>query len=268
MKAVLIRTGSVPVLPPGSPPVTLYRNDSLSGVFTGEKSPVTSPRVSLNLDNNRRRDAPATGMRRAFSETDMIRSESGLSKLSGVGSRTFPSIIPEEEYVSDSELGSPGLKTNGAGVWPEIGIPVEELEFSGGGGFGKGRKTGGGDSGIGNGEEKSKMGAYYLEMIKSNPGDSLFLRNYAKFLHEVEKDTVRAEEYYGRAILACPGDGELLSLYARLIWETQRDGDRAKSYFDQAVYASPNDCMVLGSYAQFMWEAEEEEDENEESKDI
>lgn len=182
MKAVLIRTGSVPVLSPGQPRVTLYRNDSVSGVFTGEKSPVTSPRVSLNLDTNPRRDG---GMRRAFSETDMIRSESGLSNLSGVGSRTFPPIIPEEECVSDSELGSPGLKTNGAGVWPEIGIPVEELEFSGGGGFGKGRKSGGGDNGIGNGEEKSKMSAYYLEMIKSNPGDSLFLRNYAKFLHEV-----------------------------------------------------------------------------------
>ncbi|KAK9985004.1 hypothetical protein SO802_034529 [Lithocarpus litseifolius] len=267
MKAVLIRTGSVPALSPGSPRVTLYRNDSVSGVFTGEKSSVTSPKVSLHMDTNRRKDG---GMRRAFSETDMIRSESGSSRVSGVGSRSFPSIIPEEEYVSDSELGSPGLNTNGAGVWPEIGIPVEEPGFSGGGGFGKGRKSGGGDNGIGNDEEKRKMAAYYIEMVKSNPGDSLLLRNYAKFLHEVEKDTVRAEEYYGRAILASPGDGELLSLYGKLIWETQRDGDRAKSYFDQAVYASPHDCMVLGSYAQFMWEAEEEEeeDENEESKDV
>ncbi|KAK7844040.1 hypothetical protein CFP56_011649 [Quercus suber] len=266
MKAVLIRTGSVPLLSPGSPRVTLYLNDSVPGVFTGEKSSVTSPKVSLHLDTNGRRDG---GMRRAFSETDMIRSESGLSRLSGAGSRSFPSVIPEEVYVSDSELGSPGLKTNGAGVWPEIGIPVEELEFSGGGGFGKGRKSGDGDNGIGNDEEKRKMAAYYLEMVKSNPGDSLLLRNYAKFLHEVEKDTVRAEEYYGRAILASPGDGELLSLYGRLIWETQRDGDRAKSYFDQAVYASPHDWYGTYSLFFFMWEAEEEEeDENEESKDI
>lgn len=267
MKAVLMGTGSVPVLSPGSPRAALYLSDSVSGVFTGEKSPVTSPKISLHLDNNGRRDG---GMRRAYSDTDMIRSEAGISRMSGVGSRSFPSMIPEEEYVSDS--GSRGLKTNGAGVWPEIGIPVEELEFSDGGGFDKLRKSGGGDNGIGNDEEKSKMAAYYLEMLKSNPGDSLLLRNYAKFLHEVVKDTVRAEEYYGRAILASPGDGELLSLYGRLIWETQRDGDRAKSYFDQAVYASPHDCMVLGSYAQFMWEAEEEEEEedeneNEESED-
>lgn len=180
MKAVLMGTGSVPVLSPGSPRAALYLSDSVSGVFTGEKSPVTSPKISLHLDNNGRRDG---GMRRAYSDTDMIRSEAGISRMSGVGSRSFPSMIPEEEYVSDS--GSRGLKTNGAGVWPEIGIPVEELEFSDGGGFDKLRKSGGGDNGIGNDEEKSKMAAYYLEMLKSNPGDSLLLRNYAKFLHEV-----------------------------------------------------------------------------------
>ncbi|TQD97002.1 hypothetical protein C1H46_017401 [Malus baccata] len=99
-------------------------------------------------------------------------------------------------------------------------------------------------------------------MLKSNPGDPLLLRNYGKFLHEVEKDAVGAEECYCRAILGSPGDGELLSLYAKLIWETQRDEERAKSYFDQAVSASPDDCMVLGSFASFMWEAEEDEDED------
>ena len=72
---------------------------------------------------------------------------------------------------------------------PNIGIPLEELGFSRGG-FSKGKNTGGeggggGDYRIGNGEERSKMGAYYLEMLESNPGDSLLLRNYAKFLHEV-----------------------------------------------------------------------------------
>ena len=62
---------------------------------------------------------------------------------------------------------------------------------------------------------------------------------------QVEKDTVRAEEFYGRAILANPGDGELLSLYGTLIWETQRDEDRAKSYFDQAIHAAPNDWYFI-----------------------
>uniref|UniRef100_A0A2N9GAD9 Uncharacterized protein n=1 Tax=Fagus sylvatica TaxID=28930 RepID=A0A2N9GAD9_FAGSY len=261
MKAVLIRTGSVPVLSsPGSPRVSLYRHDS--------KSSVSSPRVSIHLDSNR---APTRGIRRVSSESDVIQSEIGFSRLSGAGSRSFPERIPEEEYLlSESEedggLGSTSLKINSAGMFPvaNIGIPLEELGFSGGG-FGKGKNTGGegggGDYRIGNGEERSKMGAYYLEMLESNPGDSLLLRNYAKFLHEVEKDSVRAEEYYGRAILASPGDGELLSLYAKLIWETQKDGERAKSYFNQALYASPDDSTVLGSYAHFMWEADDDEDE-------
>ncbi|KAL7166852.1 hypothetical protein ACSBR2_037510 [Camellia fascicularis] len=114
---------------------------------------------------------------------------------------------------------------------------------------------------------KIKMGAYYREMLKSNPTNSLLLRNYGKFLHEVEGDMVKAEEYYGRAILASPGDGEVLCLYGKLIWDTQRDEDRANFYFDQAILASPNDCMVLGLYARFMWEAEEEEEEEEEKED-
>ncbi|OMO80398.1 Tetratricopeptide-like helical [Corchorus olitorius] len=62
-----------------------------------------------------------------------------------------------------------------------------------------------------------------------------------KFLHEVERDTKRAEEYYGRAILANPGDGEVVSLYGNLIWEKHRDESRAKSYFDRVVNASPDD---------------------------
>ncbi|MDD9849755.1 hypothetical protein BZG30_31475, partial [Escherichia coli] len=109
--------------------------------------------------------------------------------------------------------------------------------------------------------EQRKIGAYYQEMLKSNPGDPLLLRNYGKFLHEVEKDAVGAEECYCRAILGSPGDGELLSLYGKLSWETQRDEERAKSYFDQAVSASPDDCMVLGSFASFMWEVDEDDNE-------
>lgn len=161
--------------------------------------------------------------------------------LNRTGSRSFPPIIHDKEQFLS------------------VGVRSEDFEFGGGDGGDRREATFTG----GNGGERMKIGAYYEEMLKSNPTDALLLRNYAKFLHEVEKDAAKAEEYYGRAILANPGDGELLSLYGTLIWETQRDEERAKSYFDQAIHVAPDDCTVLGSYAHFMWEAEEEEEEEE-----
>lgn len=100
---------------------------------------------------------------------------------------------------------------------------------------------------------------YFQKMLEANPGNSLLLRNYAQFLHEVQGNLAKAEEYYERAILASPGDGEVLSLYAKLMWEVRRDAPQAEAYFDQAVQASPDDCFVLGSYAHFLWDSEEGE---------
>ena len=62
-----------------------------------------------------------------------------------------------------------------------------------GGGIGKGRNSGGfsGRDGFGDGAftggdaDRRKMGAYYQEMLKSNPTDSLLLSNYGRFLQEV-----------------------------------------------------------------------------------
>lgn len=154
--SVLIRTGSIgPVHSPtvsGSPRVCLSRNNSLSGVFSGERSSVASPRICLHFDLNRFRDENT--IRRSLSDSNILRSDSGRS-------RSFPS----------SEAGrSPGS-----------GVPVEE------------RGCPGGDCGIESShvtierEERRKMGAYYQEMLKSNPGDPLLLRNYGQFLHEVTK---------------------------------------------------------------------------------
>ncbi|BFG30989.1 hypothetical protein CerSpe_172630 [Prunus speciosa] len=228
MEAIMIQTGSIlaqsPTLP-GSPRVSLSRNDSLSSVFSGARSTIGSPRISLHFNVNRPRDKI---FRRAMSESDILRSDTDILQ---------------------SETHFPA-KSNS--------LPEEELRFPGGDRGVNALST------VDEGEQK-KIGDYYQEMLKSNPGDPLLLRNYGKFLHEVENDVVGAEECYCRAILASPGDGDLLSLYAKLIWETHRDEERAKSYYEQAVSASPDDCMVLGSYAGFMWEAEEdEEEENEE----
>lgn len=107
---------------------------------------------------------------------------------------------------------------------------------------------------------------HYKKMIEENPGNSLFLRNYANFLYKTKKDLKGAEEYYSRAILADPSDGEILSQYAKLIWELHRDTDRATSYFERAVQAASSDSHIHAAYANFLWEIEDEEDEDDETQ--
>ncbi|TKY62312.1 hypothetical protein E2542_SST12168 [Spatholobus suberectus] len=113
----------------------------------------------------------------------------------------------------------------------------------------------GGNDGDGHGVEE-----YYKKMVKENPGNSLFLRNYANFLYQCKQDREGAEEYYSRAILADPNDGEVLSQYGKLVWELHHDQERATSYFERAVQASPEDSHVHAAYASFLWDTEEDED--------
>ncbi|XP_043695876.1 uncharacterized protein LOC122646391 [Telopea speciosissima] len=254
MKATLIRTGSSPVqasLIPGSPKVSFSASgiDSVtSALFSGANKKSSSPPLHLEIKDKRT-------IRRAMSESDVacpMKKDSGrFSKLSGAGSRSFPANIleEEEEEICYGDVDDCGRSWN---------VFVTEDLDSVGGGTGKGKKIGG-DGGSSGGADQRKIGAYYQKMLKTNPGDPLLLRNYGQFLHQVEKDAVRAEEYYGRAILASPGDGEVLSLYGKLIWETQKNETRANSYFEQAVQASPNDCFVMGSYAHFLWDAEKDD---------
>ncbi|XP_021287516.1 uncharacterized protein LOC110418991 [Herrania umbratica] len=277
MKSALLRAGSVPVPSRAlcsSPKVSLSRQSSIGGVYSCERagSYPCSPVISLHFPMNKRNPKEThTHMRRALSDTDIIRSD---SRIPG-GSWCFPAGIPEKEYLSDGEVdrefrtlvtGKGSDRASFAPVWPEFGIWMEEIGLFGDG-FGNGGKSGS-DHGYDSFGDESKIGDYYREMLKLNPSDSLLLRNYGRFLHEVEGDMERAEEYYGRAILASPGDGEVLSLYGKFIWERHRDETRAKSYFDRAVAASPDDCMVLGSYAHFMWESEEDEEQEQEEKEM
>ncbi|XP_010934235.2 uncharacterized protein [Elaeis guineensis] len=111
----------------------------------------------------------------------------------------------------------------------------------------------------GNGGEQSDMETYYKKMVDENPGNALFLRNYAQFLYQAKGDPQRAEEYYSRAILADPGDGGILSQYAKLVWELHHDEERASSYFEKAVQATPHDSHVLAAYAGFLWETEDDD---------
>ncbi|XP_010105207.2 uncharacterized protein LOC21394528 isoform X1 [Morus notabilis] len=102
---------------------------------------------------------------------------------------------------------------------------------------------------------------HYRKMIKENPNNPLFLRNYAKFLSESKADLQGAEEYYLRAVLADPGDGEITAEYAKLVWELHHDSHKASIYFERAVQASPENCHVLAAYASFLWQNDDDEED-------
>lgn len=130
----------------------------------------------------------------------------------------------------------------------------------------RGGNNGGKSMGSGGNDEDNNnhdgVEEYYKNMVEQNPGNPLFLRNYAQFLYQCKEDREGAMEYYSRAILADPKDGEVLSQYGKLVWELQKDQERASSYFERAVQASPEDSHVHAAYASFLWDTEEEEDED------
>ncbi|XP_039121607.1 uncharacterized protein LOC120258310 [Dioscorea cayenensis subsp. rotundata] len=139
----------------------------------------------------------------------------------------------------------------------------ERLEMEFGGGFGSGKQTrtrGRGGGGGGDQSQNEIVSEYYKSMLSSDPNNTLLLRNYGQFLHEVIGDFGEAEKYYSRAIVLSPRDGDLLSLYAKLLWD---EGEKTKAghYYDLAAKASPDDRFVLGAQAYFLWSLDEDEDE-------
>ncbi|KAK9029690.1 hypothetical protein V6N11_026796 [Hibiscus sabdariffa] len=204
-------------------------------------------------------------MTRAVSETDLRDLVVPKMKTGNRSSGILGGVcVEEEEEVEKEEAGFEWLRAASLGVEEECGIGGGGGKICGGGRGGSGGGSDGGDNEWGywdsnNGNDGTD--SYYQKMIQANPGNSLLLGNYARFLKEVRGDLVKAEEYYGRAILANPNDGNVLSSYADLIWQSHKDGPRAETYFDQAVKAAPDDCFVLASYARFLWDAEEEDEE-------
>ena len=110
--------------------------------------------------------------------------------------------------------------------------------------------------GIGDVEE------YYKRVLKEEPSNPLFLRNYAQLLQS-KGDLSGAEHYYFQATLADPKDGDTLSQYAKLVWELHRDKDIASDYFERAVHAAPENSDVLAAYACFLWDINDDESEDE-----
>lgn len=190
-------------------------------------------------------------------------------------SAASPRALPLRRARSDADLASP---SRSAALLLRH-APIFEADEEGdkaatgldrlldGAGAGAGRNgnspggSGGGPRGGGSQGSGCDMGEYYRRVLRLDPENPLLLRNYGKYLHEVEGDLAAAEGCYARALLACPADADLLSLYARVIWEARQEKDRAEAYFERAVQAAPDDCYVLGSYASFLWDAEEDDDE-------
>ncbi|RRT77519.1 hypothetical protein B296_00001410 [Ensete ventricosum] len=208
-----------------------------------------------------------------------------LSSCSSTSFGASPSarrrLVPRAIYGAEDQSPpstSSELDESGAAAAEAVSVGVVTDACSGGGdgGGGRGRRgSGGGGAENGSGglinPSDSNHGddttdAYYLQMIKADPGNSLILGNYAKFLKEVRGDVAKAQEYCERAILANPGDAGVLALYADLVWETSHDAPRAETYFRRVVQAAPGDCYILASYARFLWDAEEEEEEEEETE--
>ncbi|XVE77984.1 hypothetical protein DITRI_Ditri13aG0107800 [Diplodiscus trichospermus] len=184
------------------------------------------------------------------------------------GSHEFNSISMEENMLVNEEVKASDKIWN-VGFEDERILVGQEMFLArgigtdGGGSGGHGGR--GGESNPagsgGDGGDNHEAEEYYKRMVEENPGNSLFLGNYAKFLYQTKRDLQGAEEYYSRAILADPKDGETVSQYAKLVWELHHDQERASGYFERAVQASPQDSHVHAAYASFLWETEEDGDE-------
>ncbi|KZV55240.1 hypothetical protein F511_25837 [Dorcoceras hygrometricum] len=184
---------------------------------------------------------PSKKMERISSETDLKELEKSRPVNSG-SCENLHGLLSTVMYTNDGD---------------EEEEEEEEEHVGGGGRRSCGSRIGGSGFLDSNGGSDS-MEMYYQEMVAADPGNSMILSNYARFLKEFKGDVEKAEELCGRAILANPSDGNVLSLYADLMWQIYEDSIRAQYYFDRAVKASPTDCHVLASYARFLWEAEDE----------
>ncbi|GAB2232544.1 hypothetical protein Droror1_Dr00011583 [Drosera rotundifolia] len=240
---MLLRTSSTPISwNPISSPEPEFRSRITKSRSTITLSSFSPSPSSLDLSTK-------PTMCRAVSSPD----------LSNHGAVTRRTAFPEPDVIEEEKIDWERLLTNsGLG---EVEMETE-CEVSGGeGGGGDGRTRCGGGGGEGKRRREEGVDGYYLEMIEANPGNSMILGNYAKYLKEVRGDLIKAEDYCGRAILANPSDGNMLAMYADLIWQRQKDATRAEDYFDQAVKAAPDDSYVLASYAHFLWDAEEEQEQ-------
>ncbi|CAN1131477.1 hypothetical protein LINPERHAP2_LOCUS6424 [Linum perenne] len=199
-------------------------------------------------------------------EGDLLEEEEGVEVNDVLIGRGKTELC--DDLKVDAVVGSSGYGRDEMHIASGLGIQLIASYHGDGEDGGGGRKGGNGglggggggyNPGGGEGDDMQGTEEYYKRMVLENPGDSLFLRNYAHFLHQTKKDLKGAEEYYSRAILVDPSDGDILSQYAKLVWELHHDEDRASAYFERSVQASPHNCHVHAAYASFLWEVDQDE---------
>lgn len=118
-------------------------------------------------------------------------SENDLTNLSYVKRKNncvkcLVSYVEDVEEVEEIENMGLWFSTSGLDVNEGCRLQFTTDGTSGGGGFGGGNICGGGGGGNGdcdNGSDSTDV--YYKNMIEANPGNSLILTNYAKYLKEV-----------------------------------------------------------------------------------
>jgi hypothetical protein len=132
--------------------------------------------------------APREGMelaqlRRARSEADMIRPEPAPAPVS-----LTPVSLEEVKKDDMTEMKRQAFTVQGMVTKDESLEEIEEEGESSGSGIGKGgNHNRSGKRGRSNGDhsENQRIHDRYAELLKSDPGNPLLLRNYGKFLHEV-----------------------------------------------------------------------------------
>ncbi|XWS47038.1 hypothetical protein CRYUN_Cryun14cG0119000 [Craigia yunnanensis] len=202
---------------------------------------------------------------------ERIMAVNGIHEFNAISMENM--LLNEEVKVAD-KIWSVGFEDERGLAGQEMFLPRGLGTDGGSRGGVSGRNSGGGGGEFnpagssGDGGDYHEVEEYYKRMVEENPGNPLFLGNYAQFLYQSKRDLQGAEEYYSRAILADPKDGETMSQYAKLLWELHHDQERASSYFERAVQASPQDSHVHAAYASFLWETEEEADEYAATSDI
>eukprot|EP01018_Ginkgo_biloba_P008054 Gb_28218 [translate_table: standard] len=152
----------------------------VSGEIALEDNYLDSPRTKLQSSENPHKDS------RSFVEGKLVATRASVS-----GRKTKNLISVDEEICHPV-----GFESSGVALVCNKPVHASENEVgsvytSGGFGIGDGGGLSGGRGSGGRGgisvSDSNSTNAYYQKMLEVNPGNPLLLRNYAKFLHELEE---------------------------------------------------------------------------------